>query len=412
MSRSLRAGGPQPVLLSYEGKADGALVRDHGCRSVLRPAAEIGSGTSGAPSNMLIRGDNIDALACLMDLPDVAGSVRLVYIDPPFATGQEFRSGRKRSATISASRKDPVAYDDRLSGAAFLEFLRRRLILLRELLADDGSIYLHLDARMGHYVKVLMDEIFGRDRFINDITRIKCNPKNFSRRGYGNIKDMILFYSKSARYVWNEPRVDLTGEDVERLFPKRDRNGRRYATTPLHAPGETRNGNTGKPWNGMPPPAGRHWRVPPRELERLEALALIEWSSSGNPRKKIFADQAAARGKKMQDVWEFKDPPYPRYPTEKNVDLLTHIISASSNPGDLVLDCFAGSGTTLLAAEALGRRWIGVDQSAVAMRTMKRRLAGASSFRIFQCEPAPALAHRNSLRRQAGTPRPGISHGA
>ena len=202
-----------------------------------------------------------------------------------------------------------------------------------------------------------MDEIFGPDRFINDITRIKCNPKNFERKAYGNIKDMILFYSKTSKYVWNDPREELTEEDIKRLFPKIDSNGRRYTTTPLHAPGETKNGPTGQPWRGIKPPKGRHWRYPPEELERLDKMGLIEWSSTGNPRKKIYVDDVLAKGKKRQDVWELKDPPYPTYPTEKNLEMLKTIIEASSNPDDIVLDCFVGSGTTIVAAEKTGRRW-------------------------------------------------------
>lgn len=243
-----------------------------------------------------------------MDDPNISGKVQQIYIDPPFSTQQEFRSGNGRTSTISASENDILAYADKLRGAEFLEFLRQRLILLRELLANNGSIYLHIDCKVGHYVKVLMDEVFGKENFINDITRIKCNPKNFSRLGYGNIKDMILFYSKSKDFVWNEPRGERTREEIERLFLKIDKDGRRYTTNPLHAPGETKDGLTGKEWNGLFPPQGRHWRVSPKELNRLDKMGLIEWSKSGNPRKKIFADEIMAIGKKLQDVWELKDP--------------------------------------------------------------------------------------------------------
>src|SRR5215213_4976356 len=102
-----------------------------------------------------------------------------------------------------------TAYNDQLTGEEYLEFLSGRLKLMHEILADDGSIYLHIDYKMGHYVKVLMDKIFGQEHFINDITRIKCNPKNFSRKGYGNVKDMILFYSKTKNFVWNEARQGI-----------------------------------------------------------------------------------------------------------------------------------------------------------------------------------------------------------
>jgi adenine-specific DNA-methyltransferase len=166
----------------------------------------------------------------------------------------------------------------------------------------------------------------------------------------------------------------MTEEDIVRLFPKVDAHGRRYTTTPLHAPGETIAGPTGQPWRGSLPPPGRHWRYPPEELDRLDRAGLIEWSASGNPRKILYAEDLVPRGKKRQDVWCFKDPAYPRYPTQKNLDLLKTIIAASSNPGDLVLDCFAGSGTTLVAAESLGRRWIGIDNSRLAIRITRRRL--------------------------------------
>jgi len=228
-----------------------------------------------------------------------------------------------------------------------------------------------------------MDEIFGEDHFINDIARIKCNPKNFPRKAYGNIKDMILFYSKTDNYVWNESLEDYTEEEIRRLFPKIDKYGRRYTTNPLHAPGETKNGPTGQPWRGMLPPKGRHWRYPPEVLEQLDRQGLIEWSSTGNPRKKIYADEYIKKKKKRQDIWKFKDPAYPKYPTEKNLEMLKVIVKASSNPNDLVLDCFAGSGTTLVAAEQLGRRWIGADNSPLAIKTSLERLLALKRCRAF-----------------------------
>ena len=219
-----------------------------------------------------------------------------------------------------------------------------------------------------------MDEIFGASNFRNDITRIKCNPKNFTRKAYGNIKDMILFYSKSSKMAWNNPSVPFSEEDAARLFRKVDHDGRRYTTIPLHAPGETANGPTSKKWRDMNPPEGRHWRTNPKTLEGWDKTGLIEWSSNGVPRKKIYLDERA--GKKPQDIWEFKDPQYPKYPTEKSLELLRFIIEASSNPGDTVLDCFVGSGTTAVAAEILGRKWIGMDQSKAAIKISQERLGG------------------------------------
>lgn len=321
--------------------------------------------------NKLIHGDNLSVLKTLLD--DYAGKVDLIYIDPPFATNGHFKISENRANTISSGNNDDIAYSDTLIGANFLEFLRERLVFLRELLSEKGSIYLHIDYKIGHYVKLIMDEVFGRKNFHNDITRIKCNPKNFHRKAYGNIKDLILFYSKSENPTWNDPRIQYTEEDETRLFKKIDKDNRQYTTIPLHAPGETSNGNTGKEWRGIKPPKGRHWRSDPALLEAWDKEGLVEWSANGVPRKKIFLDEKD--GKKMQDIWEFKDPQYPSYPTEKNIDLLKLILTASSNEGDLVLDCFCGSGTTLVAAQELNRKWIGVDQSDQAIKIVKKKLA-------------------------------------
>jgi len=334
------------------------------------PRAELRIVSGNGAKNKLIHGDNLSALKTLLD--DYAGKIDLIYIDPPFSTNGHFKISEERANTISSSNGDAIAYSDTLSGADFLEFLRERLIFLRELLSEHGSIYLHIDYKIGHYVKLIMDEVFGRKYFRNDIARIKCNPKNFHRKAYGNIKDLILFYSKSESPIWNEPRVPFSEEDEERLFKKIDKDGRRYTTIPLHAPGETSNGNTGKQWKGMKPPKGRHWRTDPAVLEEWDKQGLIEWSASGVPRKKIFLDEK--EGKKVQDIWEFKDPQYPEYPTEKSLDLLKFIVEASSNEGDLVLDCFCGSGTTLVASQLLNRNWIGIDKSEQAIKVAKKRI--------------------------------------
>lgn len=322
--------------------------------------------------NKLIYGDNLAALNGLLE-GGYRGRVSLVYIDPPFATNGEYRVGVDRTGTVSSSAADALAYADTLTGADYLAFLRERLALLRELLAANGSIYLHIDYKVGHYVKVLMDEVFGERNFRNDIARIKCNPKNFPRKGYGNIKDMILFYSKSDTIIWNDPQVAVSAADIQRRFNKVDGEGRRYTTIPLHAPGETANGETGQEWRGLRPPRGRHWRSAPAVLEELDRQGLIEWSANGVPRKKIYAAEQATR--RMQDIWEFKDPPYPVYPTQKSLELLNFIVAASSNPGDWVLDCFCGSGTTLAAAQSQGRRWIGIDASEQAIAVARERLA-------------------------------------
>ncbi len=316
--------------------------------------------------NMLIFSDNLRALRYLYD--DFKGKIRLIYIDPPYATGRLFNGESLKKSHLTG---DDLAYDDRMLGSQYIEFLRSRMIFLRELLAEDGSIYVHIDWKMSHYVRVVMDEIFGPEHFVNEISRIKCNPKGMPRQGYGNYKDNILFYSKGNNFLWNDSREPFTDEEIARLFSKVDGNGRRYTTFPLHANGPVSEGETGKAWRGRLPPKGAHWQYKQKDLDKLDEDGLIIWSKNGNPRRKVYADDAIKRGKKRQDIWDFKDPQYAIYPTEKNLDMLKVIIEASSNPRDIVLDAFCGAGTTLRAAESLGRRWIGIDNSPVAISIVR-----------------------------------------
>lgn len=341
--------------LTYPGKKPEHEVLQQAVKGHIRVEPPQHSGNW----NQFYRGDNLPILLKL--LPELEGKVDLIYIDPPFGTGQVF-----------ANMHQEAAYEDTVINHAYLEFLRQRLLVLRACLAPHGSMYVHIDKKVGHYVRVLMDEVFGVDQFINDLTRIKCNPKNFARKAYGNYTDMILYYAKQRdQQLWYEIRQPLTEEDVLRLFPKTDPTLGPYTTHPLHAPGESK-GDTGQEWRGLFPPPGRHWRYSRAELDRLQAEGLIEWSATGNPRKKVFAKDHP--GKKVQDLWEFKDKgmSYVDYPTQKNEDLLERIIQHSSAPGDLVLDAFAGSGNSLLVAHRLGRKWIGMDQSPQAEATFRR----------------------------------------
>ena len=345
-------------------------------------------------------GDNLEGLA---QLAESGWRVDLVYIDPPFATNHEFLMDSERANTVSASGE--LAYADTLTGDDYLEQLRLRLEAIRSVMADDGSVYVHTDVKMEHHVRLLMDEVFGARNFRNSITRIKCNPKNFNRYSYGNIKDTVLFYSVSPnRIKWHPQEEPLTDEDAVSRYPLVDDTGRRYATTPLHAPGITRRGPTGGLWRGMPPPAGRHWRYTPDKLEELEEAGLIEWSRTGNPRKIIYADQSA--GKLPQDVWMYKDPQRPSYPTQKNAAMLERIILTSSEPGDTVLDCYAGSGTTLLEAARLGRRFVGLDDAPAACEVTERRLldAGVEWGALGEvCKNASGREHQERVAAHSGS---------
>lgn len=310
--------------------------------------------------NQFIFGDNLFVLRYLLDR--YKSKVDLVYIDPPFGTGQDFNS-----------IDDNTAYSDNLVDSEFLEFIRKRLFLLRELMSEQGSIYLHIDKKIGHYVKIIMDEVFGNRNFINDITRIKCNPKNFSRNAYGNYSDMILYYAKNRdKQIWNEIKEPMSHGKREELFPKKHPIFGFYTTHPIHAPGTTKNGDTGLKWKGIFPPKGRHWRYSREVLDKLDAEGLIEWSNTGNPRKIVLAKEHS--GFKIQDVWEFKDKglSYVNYPTQKNYSLLERIILNSSNEDSIVLDCFAGSGSTLKIADKLKRKWIGIDNSNFSLEVIRK----------------------------------------
>lgn len=348
------------IEVSYPGKHSEQVV-------LATPVAKLKSvwQFKQAANNRLYYGDNLPILASLLQDPAIYGKVRLVYIDPPYATG-----------TIFQSRNQTDAYEDLLDGASYIEFLRERLILLRELLAPDGSIYVHLDKNMAFPIKLIMDEVFGPKNFRNWITRKKCNPKNYTRRAYGNVADYLLFYTKGEDYVWHRPVENWTAAHAKKEYPCVDERGRRYKKVPVHAPG-VRNGETGQSWRGMNPPPGKHWQYTPTRLDEMDAHGEIYWSPNGNPRRKVYLE--TSKGIPIQDVWtEFLDPynqnsKITGYPTEKNPNLLARIIEASSNPGDIVLDCFAGSGTTLAVASQMKRHWIGVDNSQVAIGTTLRR---------------------------------------
>lgn len=317
--------------------------------------------------NRLYYGDNLNVLATLSQDENIRGNVKLVYIDPPFSTSAVFES-----------RKQEHAYNDHLVGPAFVESLRERLILIHRLLSNQGSLYLHLDDRMIFHFRVILDEIFGEKNFRGCITRKKCNPKNYTRKTYGNVADYILFYTKGENYIWN--RLFEPWDEIKAIkeYSYVDKDGRRYKKVPVHAPG-IRNGETGKEWRGKLPPPGKHWQYKPGKLDEMDARGEIYWSPTGNPRRIIYLENSD--GIPVQNIWmDMRDAHNQNihitgYPTEKNPEILSRIIKASSNPGDIVMDCYAGSGTTLTVASSLKRRWIGVDCSNEAIKTILYRLA-------------------------------------
>lgn len=321
---------------------------------------------NGESSNKLFFGDNIVVMKDLLKDKSVKGKIRLIYIDPPYATNSVFQT-----------RKQQDAYTDLLTGEEYIHFMKARLLIMKELLADDGSIYIHLDNKMVFHIKVLMDEIFGSENFRSMITRKKCKSKNFTKNSFGNISDYILFYSKSSSAVWNKQYDQWTDKKIVKEYPFREEeSGRLYKKVPIHAPG-TRNGETGKNWKGMMPPEGKHWQFLPSKLDEFDRKGEIYWSKTGNPRRKVYLDESS--GIAIQDIWldyldvNNQNTQTTGYPTEKNIEMLKRIILASSNVGDLVMDCFAGSGTTLVAANELNRNWIGIDIGSESIKVILNR---------------------------------------
>ena len=247
-------------------------------------------------------------------------------------------------------------------------------------MASDGSIYLHLDGNMAFRIKIIMDEIFGENNCLAFITRKKCSTKNSTSKTYGNVSDYIMFYSKTKKHIWNRPYEPWDDAKLVEQYPYLDEaSGRRYKKVPIHAPG-VRKGETGKEWRGMMPPKGKHWQYTPDKLDELDAAGEIYWSPNGNPRRIVYCD--GSKGIPVQDIWlTFRDSinqatKTTGYPTEKNYDMLKMIVNASSNEGDIVMDAFCGSGTTMGAAFELNRKWIGIDNSQESLKAVLMRFTG------------------------------------
>lgn len=353
----------QNALLSYENKATEEDILRSPERRFIRASSEGSFPITQFAKNSFILSDNADALHRVIDSPMRAS---LIYLDPPYGTGFDFQS-----------RDLEHAYNDHMGQACYVEFMRRRLILMRECMSDDASIYVHIGHQMVAHLKVVMDEVFGADRFRNLITRRKCSSKNFTQNQYSNLNDFILFYSKGKDFKWNRPGITPDQAWIDKEYTKTDDIGRRFKLVPIHAPG-TRNGETGEPWRDMMPPPGKHWQYVPSKLEEFEKNGDIHWSRTGNPRRKVYWSNDRKLG--MSDYWEgFRDAHHQSikitgYPTEKNLQMMEMIIGASSDPGDLVIDPFCGSGTTLEAARNTGRDWLGFDASFTAAKATLKRL--------------------------------------
>jgi len=312
--------------------------------------------------NLLIWGDNKLVMSSLIK-QGWAGEINLIYIDPPFFTGADFTVRTKLGD--ERIEKEPSiieerAYRDTWSGgiASYLKYMYERLVLMRDLLAENGSIYVHLDWHVGHYVKVMMDEIFGADNFRNEIhvKRIRKNVQEYDMVKRLNVaNDTVLFYSKTESHRVLQPREEKEKEKRWHAFDAPDvRTGMDYELF------------------GKKPPVGRHWMWSKEKTEKAIKEGKLRINQrTGRPEYLVGSVKSV-----ITTMWDdisaytFKY----QFNTEKSEALLKRIIEMSSNPSDIIADFFCGSGTTLAVAEKLGRRWIGSDLSKFAIQVTRKRL--------------------------------------
>ena len=351
---------------------------------IASPQATLGAAPEAPWANRLIYGDNLLAMAALLagdeNTPSLRGKVDLIYIDPPFDSKADYRT-KVTLPGVEIEQKPTVieqfAYSDTWSDgtASYLAMITPRLILMRELLADTGSIYVHLDWHVGHYVKVVMDEIFGRECFENELIWQKCNSKNFTQFGYSNIHDSLYFYRKNLRGTFEPDYIPLDADYVERSYRHKETDGRRYRILPLHAPGVS-GGKTGEAWRGLMPPQGNHWRYVPETLDEMQRSGLIVMSSNNVPGYKKYLDDSD--GIRPGTIWtDLKQLPSNEkvgYDTQKPEELVARLVKSSCPPNGIVADFNGGSGTTAAVAEKLGRRWITTDLGKPACMIMRKRL--------------------------------------
>ena len=332
--------------------------------------------------NQLIWGDNKLVMSSL--LADFAGAVDLIYIDPPFATGDDFTLElRVGDETVlkQPSVLEEHAYRDTWGRGrdSYLTMIFERLVLMHELLSETGSIYVHCDTRANSALRFVLDEIFGGLMFRNEIRWSRSLPKNDPRQ-FGRSSDSILYYTKSDTRTFNAQYVPQKEESVDAHYRKND-DGRLYRLASLLAPGGR------GPWyeyHGYE----RNWRFTQEKMMALEAEGRVTVREGQIPSRIYYLDES--QGSQVQDIWTELSPLNPMarertgYPTQKPESLLERIISASSNPGDLVFDCFAGSGTTPVVAERLGRNWIACDLGRFATHTTRKRLLNVPDCRPFE----------------------------
>lgn len=393
-------------------------------------------------TNHLYYGDNLAVLRESI----ASESVDLVYLDPPFnsqatynllfksptgvgseaqieafedtwhwsheaedAFDQVIRSGNTNAADLLRAMRSFLGENDMM---AYLAMMAVRMIELRRVLKPTGSIYLHCDPAASHYLKLIMDSVFGPRAFKNEIIWQRTQAHGRSKR-WGPIHDVILFYTVSDNYTWNRALQKYDQSYIDSHYTQHDKHGQHRLVT-LDGPG-VRKGSSGSPWRGVDPTIkGRHWELPPdralpewfvhpegysemsvqERLDVLDAQGLIYWPPRGTlPSYKRYLEVSGGNPVQdiITDIFTINSQAQERlgYPTQKPVALLERILTASSNPGDVILDPFCGCGTAIHAAQKLGRSWIGIDLTHLAISLIERRLKDAFPGIAFQVHGTP-----------------------
>lgn len=385
-------------------------------------------------ANHLYYGDNLTVLRdSIRD-----ESVDLIYLDPPFnsnagynvlfrapdgsgsaaqieafddtwhwndsaesAFADVLRSGNGAAAEMLRAMRGFLGENDMM---AYLAMMAARLIELHRVLKPTGSLYLHCDPTASHYLKILLDAVFGARNYRNEIVWKRSDAHNDGKQGakqFGRIHDSIYFYTKGNDWLFNTQYEPLPQKTVDSWYRNVEaETGRRYNKADLTA--AKGGGDTSYEWKGVRPPAGRFWAYSRENMERMEAEGRLVYSGSGRPYMKRYLDES--RGVSLQSVWtdismlrgiQSTGDRVERlgYPTQKPVALLERILNASSNPGDVVLDPFCGCGTTVHAAEKLGRQWIGIDVTHLAIGLIEKRLRDAFPAVQFTTHGVPQDIH-------------------
>jgi len=331
---------------------------------------------------LLFHGDNKDVLAWLL-ANGFRGKVKLIYIDPPFDSGADYIRKISLRGNTTGSKLDgekyglgeQVQYTDIWTNDNYLQFMYERILFLKELLSEDGCFWLHCDTKRSHLLRNLLDEVFGSEFFQNEISWQR-SAAHSDATTFSNLHDVILFYSKGTDFTFNPIYKPYTQEYMDQRYKYIDpNNGKRYMDDNLTATG-LKGGGYDYEWKGI----RKSWRCPKETMERYETEGRLHYTSNGVPRLKRYLEDM--KGLPVSDIWTDIFPVNSQaeeredYPTQKPETLLERIITVSTNPNDIVLDCFLGSGTTAATAQKLGRRWIGADINKGAIQTTVKRLQG------------------------------------